>query len=763
MEFKISRTIAQVGDKQIHFETGRMAKQAHGAVLVTVGETVVLVTATAAKSPKEGIDFFPLTCDYVEKGYAAGRIPGNYFRREGRQSEFEVLNSRIMDRPIRPLFPEEFRCETQVLAQVLSHDQNNESSVAAMNGASAALHISDLPFMGPSAAVRVARINGVLVANPDLSQLDDADINLLVAVSPDGINMVEGGANFVPEADILDALYFAHASCQPIIAAIEELRALAGKPKREVKPIQVDEALKAKVHALATRPIAEAYTIREKAARYLALDAAKDKVYAGFTSEELSKGKKDIGKFIEDLKYDLVREAILETSSRIDGRGLTDIRPILCEVSVLPRTHGSALFTRGETQALAIVTLGTMKDGQRIETLTGEVNKDFMLHYNFPSFSVGEVKPMRGPGRREIGHGALAQRGLEIVLPDTDTFPYTVRIVSEVLESNGSSSMASVCGGSLALMDAGVPVRSPVAGIAMGLISKGAKFAILSDILGDEDHLGDMDFKVVGNHDGISALQMDIKVTGLTREMMETALSQAKAGRLHILEEMAKTIIEPRLDLSNHAPRIFTVVINPEKIRDLIGPGGKNIRSIQQSTGADIEVSDDGKVNIAASDGIIAQKAVDLVRSFTEEAEIGKTYLGIVSRIADFGAFVTIMPGTDGLVHISELAEERINRVEDVCQEGDEILVKVVNVDRMGKIRLSRKEVLLDQRRAAGEDVPEVSYEERASADRGDRGDRRGPPGGGDRGGDRRGPPGGGDRRGGGGGGGDRNRSRVRR
>ncbi|MFT5430139.1 MAG: polyribonucleotide nucleotidyltransferase [Myxococcota bacterium] len=755
--FNVTTKSVEVGGKTMSFETGKMAKQAGGAVIVTVGETVVMVTATAAKKAREGIDFFPLTCDYVEKSYAAGRIPGNYFRREGRQNEFEVLNSRLMDRPIRPMFPAGFQCETQVIATVLSHDKVNESAVMAMCGSSAALHISDIPFDGPTAAVRVARINGELVANPDLDALEDADINLLIAVSPDGISMVEGGADFVSEAEIIDALYFAYDACQPIMECIEELRKAAGKTKRVVVAPKVDAALLKKVRKVALAPLTTALAIDDKLERYAALDVVKAKVIAGMVKKDAALGErtKELKDFIGAVKKDIVRTAITKEGRRIGGRGLSDVRSIVTETNLVPRAHGSALFTRGETQALAIVTLGTGRDGQRIETLTGEVNKDFLLHYNFPPYSVGETKFLRGPGRREIGHGALAHRGLEGVLPDQESFPYAIRIVSEVLESNGSSSMASVCGGSMALMAAGVPISSPVAGIAMGLIAEKDKLAVLSDILGDEDHLGDMDFKVVGNYEGISALQMDIKIKGLTRETMEKALTQAREGRLHILDEMAKTIEEPSLDLSPYAPRIFTVVINPEKIRDLIGPGGKHIRGITEQTGAVIDVTDDGKVNVAAADGEIAQKAVDMVRAYTEEAEAGKTYLGVVARVTDFGAFVTIMPGTDGLVHISELDEGRVNTVEDICSEGDEMLVKVINVDRQGKVRLSRREVLRDQRRANGEEV---------SDDDGG-GDRARPPrrdDGGDRGGDR-GGSGGGDRGGNGGGGGDRGRSRGRR
>ena len=709
LNFNVITQSVDIDGTEMSFETGRLAKQAGGSVLVTMGETVVLVVATAAKKARDHIDFLPLTCDYVEKSYAAGKIPGNYFRREGRQNQFEVLSSRIMDRPIRPLFPAGFRCEIQVIATVLSHDKVHESQICAMNGASAALSISDIPFNGPTACVRVARIDGELTASPTLADLEKADLNLLVACSPTGICMVEGSADFLPEDVILDALYYAQEACQPIIKSIEELREKCGKPKREVTPPSVDEELRGRVRELAKGPLNAALSVNEKMERYAQLDVAKDGVLAALADDEsLNDRRGEIKGYIGEMKKDIVRSWVLDEGRRIGGRTPEQVRTIKCETGILPRTHGSAVFTRGETQVLSLLTLGTRKDSQRIETLTGDVELEFVLHYNFPAYSVGETKFLRGPGRREIGHGSLAQHGLAPVIPDQDTFPYTTRIVSEVLESNGSSSMATVCSGSMALMDAGVPISSPVAGIAMGLIWEGAdRYAVLSDILGDEDHLGDMDFKVVGNYEGISALQMDIKINGLSREALAKALIQAKDGRVHILDCMEECISEPNLDLSNHAPRIFTVVINPEKIRDLIGPGGKHIRGIVDQTGAQIDVTDDGKVNIAAVDGETAQRAVDLVRSYTEEPESGKTYLGVVARVTDFGAFVTILPGTDGLVHISELALERVNTVNDICTEGDEILVKVINVDRQGKIRLSRKEVIIDQKRAAGEEIPE--------------------------------------------------------
>ena len=726
LEFNITTKSVDVGGTTMTFETGRLAKQAGGSVLVTLGETVVLVTATAAKTAREGIDFFPLTCDYVEKSYAAGKIPGNYFRREGRQNEFEVLNCRLMDRPIRPQFSSAFRCETQLIAMVMSHDQVHESIICALNGASAALHISDIPFIGPTACVRVARIDGELCANPTLDRLEGADINILVAVSPDGICMVEGGANFVAEADIIDALFFAHDACQPIMKCIEDLRAACGKPKREVVEPVVNEELRERVREIAKSPLVDALSVTEKLARYTALDAAKADILTQFSEDELASSKREISGFIGELKKDIVRNRIVDEGVRLDQRGVCDVRAIECETGILPRTHGSALFTRGETQAIALATLGTSRDDQRIETLTGEVSKEFLLHYNFPPFSVGETRFLRGPGRREIGHGALAQRGLELVLPDHDVFPYTMRIVSEVLESNGSSSMATVCSGSMALMNAGVPISSAVAGIAMGLIQEGDNIAVLSDILGDEDHLGDMDFKVVGNSEGISALQMDIKISGLTRETMTKALDQAREGRLHILGEMAKCISEPALDLSEHAPRMFTLKINPEKIRDLIGPGGKHIRGIVAETGAVIDVTDDGTVTIAATNGTIAEAAIEQVKNYTEEAEVGKLYEGVVARVADFGAFVTILPGTDGLVHISEMDLGRVGSVDEVCKLGDKMTVKVVDIDRQGKVRLSRREVLIDEKEAAGEDVSELRNMQRSPPPRRDRSDRGG-------------------------------------
>jgi polyribonucleotide nucleotidyltransferase len=676
-------------------ETGRMAKQAGGAALVQLGETVVLVTATALPSAREGIDFFPLTCDYQEKTFAAGKIPGGFFKREGRPAEKEILTSRLIDRPLRPLFPKGFNCETQVIATVLSHDRENDPDVLSLLGASTALVLSDIPWNGPIAAVRIGRIDGKFVLNPTTSQLQGSDMNVIVAGSREALVMVEGGANTVSESVLLEALYTAHEGLQPLIDLQEGLRGAAGKPKRTVTPPAVDAELEKQVREAALPKLRAALGRSAKHERYAALDAAQDEVVTALaTAPERTKEVKSL---FSSLKKSVVRETIIHDRRRLDGRGLSDVRPITCEVNVLPRTHGSALFTRGETQALAVATLGTSSDEQKIDALIGETYKKFMLHYNFPPFSTGEVKFLRSPGRREIGHGALAERAILPVLPDEADFPYTIRIVSEILESNGSSSMATVCGGSLALMDAGVPVKAPVAGVAMGLIKEGAEIRVLSDILGDEDHLGDMDFKVAGTESGVTAVQMDIKIGGVTREVMQQALEQAKAARLHILGIMGQTLAGARGELSTFAPRIVTIHIKPDRIRDLIGPGGKVIRGIVEETGAKIDVEDDGTVFVASSDGVSLQKALDRIRGITAEAEVGKVYRGTVRKIVDFGAFVEIFPGTDGLVHISQLAEERVRKVSDVLKEGDVIPVKVLEVDRSGKIRLSRKDALKEE------------------------------------------------------------------
>ena len=677
-------------------ETGRMAKQAGGAALVRLGESVVLVTATAQPSAREGIDFFPLTCDYQEKTFAAGKIPGGFFKREGRPAEKEILTSRLIDRPLRPLFPKGFHCETQVIATVLSHDRENDPDMISLLGASTALVLSDIPWNGPIAAVRIGRIGGKFVINPTTSQLGDSDMNIIVAGSRDAIVMVEGGASMVPEAVILEALMTAHESLQPLITLQENLRGLVGKPKRAVTAPVVDAELDRRVREAALPEMRTALAKSGKHERYAGLDTARDAVIAN-VGDGTPERAKQVGSLFDKLKKEVVRETIVHEGRRVDGRGLGDVRPITCEVEVLPRTHGSALFTRGETQALVVSTLGTSSDEQKIDALIGETYKKFMLHYNFPPFSTGEVKFLRSPGRREIGHGALAERALVPVLPSEDEFPYTIRIVSEILESNGSSSMATVCGGSLSLMDAGVPVKAPVAGVAMGLIKEGDQVRVLSDILGDEDHLGDMDFKIAGTEQGVTAVQMDIKIAGTTRAIMQQALAEARTARLHILGIMNQTLARPRGELSSYAPRIVTIHIKPDRIRDLIGPGGKVIRGITEETGVKIDVEDDGTVYVASADGVSMQKAIDKIRAITAEAEVGKIYRGTVRKIVDFGAFVEIFPGTDGLVHISQLADERVRKVSDVLKEGDVISVKVLEVDRSGKIRLSRKEALKEE------------------------------------------------------------------
>ncbi len=670
-----------------------MAKQADGAALVCFGETIVLVTAVAARTEREGIDFFPLTCDYQERTFAAGKIPGGFFKREGRPSEKEVLTSRLIDRPIRPLFPDGFFSETQVIATVLSHDKENDPDVIALTGASAALQVSDIPFHGPVAAVRMGRVGGQLIVNPTQTQLDQSDLSLVVAGSRDGIVMVEGGAQMLPEDVMLDALFTAHQALQSILDLQDELQKALGKAKRPLKAAGRDQGLFSRIEAQAAPRMQAAFQVSGKHERAAALRQAEDETVAALAAE-FPDHAKTVREACEDVKSRVMRDAIIKEGRRVDGRGPKEIRPITCEVGVLPRTHGSALFTRGETQALVVATLGTSSDEQKIDALIGEHFKKFMLHYNFPPFSVGEVKFLRSPGRREIGHGALAERAVQAVLPAEEEFPYTIRVVSEILESNGSSSMASVCGATLSLMDAGVPIKAPVAGIAMGLIKEGDAIRILSDILGDEDHLGDMDFKVAGTAEGITALQMDIKIGRVTRDIMREALYQAREGRLHILQAMAATMPRPRTDLSAHAPRIVTLKIRPDKIRDVIGPGGKVIRGIIEETGVKIDVEDDGTVLIASSDGAAMQRAVDLIRGITAEAEVGKIYKGTVRKIVDFGAFVEILPGTDGLLHISQIGPGRVQRVTDVLKEGDEVMVKVLEIDKQGKIRLSRKEAM---------------------------------------------------------------------
>lgn len=681
--------------RPLSIEVGRMAKQADGAALVHYGETVVLATAVAVKEVKSDTDFFPLTVDYQEKTFAAGKIPGGFFKREGRPSEKEILTCRLIDRSIRPLFSDGLRCETQIIATVLSADRENDPDVVAMLATSVALEVSDIPFKGPLAGVRIGRVQGGWVVNPTQSQLQESDVDIFLSGSRDAIVMVEGGARMLPEDTILEALFLGHEAIRPLLDYQEEIKRELGKNKRPVPVVQRDRALIQRVDELARGKILEAIAIAEKQERYKRLDEVKREVVTQALVEQPEK-EKEIKACFDELKKDCFRQLIVKERRRIDGRGLKEVRPITCEVEVLPRTHGSALFTRGETQALVVTTLGTTSDEQKIDALIGEHYKKFMLHYNFPPFSVGEVKFLRGPSRRDIGHGALAERALLPVIPKEDGFPYTIRIVSEVLESNGSTSMATVCGASLSLMDAGVPITAPVAGIAMGLIKEADQVRVLSDILGDEDHLGDMDFKVAGTRDGVTALQMDIKISGVSREIMREALYQAREGRIGILKVMDATISEPRREISGHAPRIITLKVKPEKIREIIGPGGKVIRGIVEETGVKMDVEDDGTVTIASSDEAATRRAVEIVQRITAEAEIGKIYKGTVRKIMDFGAFVEILPGTDGLVHISQLAPERVRRVSDVLKEGDEVMVKVLEVDKQGKIKLSRKEALAE-------------------------------------------------------------------
>ena len=686
------RESVKIGGKTLSIETGRMAKQADGAVVVRLEDTMVLVTAVSDSDVRD-VPFLPLTVDYTEKMYAGGRIPGSYFRREGRPTSHEVLTCRIIDRPIRPLFPKNWRNESQVIAQVISHDKINPSDILALTGASAALHISNIPWAGPLAGVRVGRVDGELIAFPDETEMIASDLTITVACSHEALVMVEGECKFVSEKDLVDALMFAQEVARPILDLQEKLRAAVGKDKRPKPVHKVDEELVNRLIEMGQDRLVEAVAVREKLARY---DAIADVKHALFDElgEEYADRKGDVGDAFGEMKRRYVRGMVINDSVRLDGRKMDEVRQITCEVGLLPMVHGSALFTRGETQALATATVATHRLDQRMESLFGDYFKGFLLHYNFPPFSTGEAKRYGSPGRREIGHGNLAERALQNVLPSQEEFPYALRIVSEILESNGSSSMASVCGGSLALMDAGVPTKAPVAGIAMGLIQEGDKFAVLSDILGDEDHLGDMDFKVTGTREGITAIQMDIKLEGLPREVLAQALDQAKAGRLHILNEMAKTIEAPRPELAATAPRIITVKVKPDRIRDIIGPGGKTIRAIQDQSGASVDVSDDGTVLVAAADGEAAKKATDLIEGLTAEAEMGAIYRGKVRRVTDFGAFIEVLPGTDGLCHISELDHGRVATVEDVCREGDEVIVKVINIDRDGKIRLSRREAL---------------------------------------------------------------------
>jgi len=691
--------VAQVGNQSISIETGKLAKQADGAVVLRAGDSMVLVTAVSQREPKPGFDFFPLVVDYQERLSAAGRIPGSFFRREGRLTERETLISRLIDRSLRPLFPEGYQNDTQVIATVFSADNQYDTDVLALTGASLAMAVSDIPFPFQFAGVRVGRVQGKLIANPSEDERAQSDIDVIMAANRDSIFMVEGGGKEVSEADMIEALLFGQHAIEPLLAVQEQLAKSVNKQKRTFEKLPLAEGAAAKVREVAAERVKQAYALNEKAERYGELSKIKKDVVAQLCSEGAPFfGKdKDVKTALEDLKYEYMRRMITHEGRRIGGRDTRTVRKISCEVGLLPRAHGSALFTRGETQGLVTTTLGTGDDEQRMESLKGQSFRKFMLHYNFPPYSVGEVKPLRGAGRREIGHGMLAERALKAMLPADDKFPYTIRIVSDILESNGSSSMATVCGGCLSLMDAGVPISAPVAGIAMGLIKEDDKIAILSDILGDEDHLGDMDFKVCGTGKGITSIQMDIKITGVDRQILTDALSQAREGRVHILGEMAKAIAAPRADISKYAPKITTIRIPVSRIKDVIGPGGKVIKDIIARTGASIDIEDDGSVAIASPNSEGVEQAIKMIRALTQEAEVGKTYLGTVRRIMEFGAFVEIFPGTDGLVHISDLANSRVKKVEDVLKEGDEVLVKVVSVDRSGKIRLSRKEALAEQ------------------------------------------------------------------
>ncbi|MGO9263762.1 MAG: polyribonucleotide nucleotidyltransferase [Candidatus Binataceae bacterium] len=677
--------------RRLSLETGRMAKQAHGAVLAQYGDTVVLATVVSAYQGREKVDFLPLTVDYQEKTFAAGRIPGGFFKREGRPSEKEILTSRLIDRAMRPLFPKGYDKETQIVVTVLSADRENDPDVLALIAASAALEVSDVPHGGPVAALRMGRIDGRLTPNPKYADFEDSDLSMVVAAKPDSIVMLEGGADIVDEETVLEALFMAHEELRPVFELQAELRRLAGKPKRAFTPKVLDPELLATVKTRMTADLEAALKIAGKRDRDSAIYALSDRVVEELATRYPERGS-ELNEACDKVLRERVRRVIIEQDKRIDDRSSTQIRELSAQVGVLPRTHGSALFTRGETQALVTATLGTSSDEQRVDALLGERFKKFMLHYNFPPFSTGEVKFLRGPSRRDTGHGALAERALMPVLPAEADFPYTIRVVSEVLESNGSSSMATVCGGSLALFDAGVPLTAAVAGIAMGLVKEGEQFRVLTDILGDEDHLGDMDFKVAGTSEGITAIQMDNKVGGVTRDAMRQALLQAREARLFVLSVMQKALEQPRTEVSSYAPRIVTLHIKPDKIRDVIGPGGKVIRGLVEDTGCKIDIEDDGTVLIASADGHAMERAIAAIQAITAEPEVGRIYHGTVRKIVEFGAFVEIFPGTDGLLHISQISNERIRRVEDVLHEGDEIPVKVLEVDRSGKIRLSLRE-----------------------------------------------------------------------
>ena len=685
----------QIDSRTLSIETGKLAKQADGAVLVRLGDTIVLVTACHATTAREGIDFLPLTVDYRENAYASGRIPGGFFKREGKPTEKEVLTSRLIDRPLRPLFPPEWNFETQIISLLLSADTENDSDVLAITGASAALALSEIPFSKTLAGVRVGLISDTYIINPTFEQRRQSQLDLIVAGTKDGLVMVEAGASEISEDKVLGALDAAHAAIKKIVDQIDDLKKAVNRQKLSLQPKESDQDFYREIEEKVYTSLSEAMRLENKIESYKQVDKVLEELVESLPEDQIER-KSEAGKIFKELKEKILRKEVLERGVRLDGRKFDEVRPIWTEVGVLPRVHGSTVFTRGETQALVTCTLGTADDMQKIEHVDGEQYKRFMLHYNFPPFSVGEARFLRGPGRREIGHGALAERALSTMVPSEEKFAYTVRVVSDILESNGSSSMASVCGGSMAMMDAGVPLKAPVAGIAMGLIvnEETGQFAVLSDIAGAEDHYGDMDFKVTGTADGITALQMDIKVTSVTSEIMHKALEQAHQGRLHILAEMAKTLAAPRKEMSTFAPRIISIQIPVDKIRDVIGPGGKTIRSIIERTGVKIDVEDDGHVNVASADETSAQKAIDIIQELTATPELHKTYMGKVQRITDFGAFVEIMPGTDGLLHVSEIANHRVKDVRDELKEGQQVLVKVINIDQTGKIRLSRKALL---------------------------------------------------------------------
>lgn len=693
----MNKVETDIRGKVFTLETGRIAKQADGAVIAQCGDTVVLATVVSDKIAKKGLDFYPLTIDYQEKAYSAGKIPGGFFKREGRPSEKEILTSRLIDRPIRPLLPKGFFCETQGIISVLSYGDENIADILGIISMSAAFTISDIPINGPVGAVRIGRIAGSFVINPDIREVEECDLDLIVAGTEDAVVMVEGESQEVTEADLLEAISLAHKEIKRLCAFQKELQAMVVKEKRPVIPLVVSEELKKAVTDISMEKIKSAITIPDKLRRQNVLDEILKETIEKINTEEVDISTEIISVFNE-IEKELVRGMIINENIRVDGRRPEEIRKINCEVGILPRTHGSALFVRGETQCLAVVTLGTSEDEQKIDALEGDSTKTFMLHYNFPPFSVGEVKPLRSPGRREIGHGMLAERAMKAVIPTKTDFPYTIRIVSDILESNGSSSMATVCGGSLALMDAGVPIKTHVAGIAMGLMKEGDKVVILTDILGLEDHLGDMDFKVTGTEKGITAFQLDTKIGGIPPEVFERALEQARQGRLFILNKMREIIAEPRENLAPYAPRIYTMQIKQDKIRDVIGTGGKVIRGIIEQTGVKINVDDSGLINIASSDGESAKKAMDIITSITAEVELGKIYPGKVKRVVDFGAFVEVLPGTEGLLHISQISDKRISKVTDEIREGDEVLVKVIEIDKFGRIRLSRKEALMEKK-----------------------------------------------------------------